>query len=109
MSKTPFARIAIIKYSPQGKTYAASCPRRDIGVGAQVEVEAHDGTCAEADVVAIQHERWLCTRLKIKHLASEVDWSFDFGDAGRLEVTRCTAHARPPLHLVRPTTSGAPV
>lgn len=97
MSKTPISRIAVIQYQPGGRTYIASCPRRDINAGDSVEVLSQDGEYTPAEVVAIQHERWHCTRLKVVNLASEVEWDFSPSD---VTFTRKVS-ARPSLRLVR--------
>jgi hypothetical protein len=74
MSRTPVIRVAIVQYRPGGSTYTARCARRDIDVGAQVDVRSAEGDIDVAEVVAIQHERWHCTRLEVVGLVSEVEW-----------------------------------
>ena len=100
MKRTPLRRIAIVKFTPHGKCYLASCERRDIGKGDQVEIIMRNGTICDGEVVDIQHERWSCTSLKIEHLSSEVEYGF-CGEEDNFGFTRTVKTTRPALYLVK--------
>lgn len=80
MSNNPIRRIAYIKLSPQGKSYAMRCDRTDLGVGDQVEVHMYIGTDRayydDGVITGISHQRWDCSCHVVNHI-SEVDYSFD--------------------------------
>ena len=100
MKRTPLRRIAIVKFTPHGKCYPASCERTDIGKGDQVEIIMRNGTICDGEVVAIQHERWECTSLKVLHLSSEVEYGF-CGDHDNFGFTRTIKPTRAALYLVQ--------
>ena len=80
MSKTPFNRIAFVKLTPQGKSYAMRCERDDFSVGDQVEVEMYAGTLRsyfdDGVIADISYQRWVCSCHVVNH-CSEVSYSID--------------------------------
>lgn len=80
LSSKPVQRIAFVKLSPEGKSYAMRCERRDLGVGDEVEVLMHaESEKAHYDdgvITDISHERWDCSCHVVNHV-SEVHYSFD--------------------------------
>lgn len=73
-------RIAYVRLTPQGKSYAMRCERTDFDVGDVVEVlmraEADRAYYDDGVITAISHERWDCSCHVVNHV-SEVTYSFD--------------------------------
>ena len=80
MSVKPLIRVAFVKFSPQGKSYALRCNREDIDVGDNVEVLMHADSertfYMEGVITAISRERWNC-RSRVVNLISEVEYEID--------------------------------
>lgn len=80
LSSKPVQRIAFVKLSPEGKSYAMRCERRDLGVGDDVEVlmyaESDRAHYNDGVITDISHERWDCSCYVVNHV-SEVHYSFD--------------------------------
>ena len=80
MTTKPVQRIAYVRLSPQGKSYAMRCDRRDLIEGDAVEVLMHaDSERAYYDdglITGISHERWECSCHVVNHI-HEVRYSFD--------------------------------
>jgi hypothetical protein len=79
MSKTPVQRIAFVRLSPKGKSYAMRCDREDLIEGDEVEVLMYAGTKKEyyddGEITSISHQRWNCSCNVINHIC-EVNYSF---------------------------------
>lgn len=80
MRKTPFNRIAFVKLTPQGKSYAMRCEREDLRVGDHVEVEMYAGTersyFDDGVITDISFQRWDCSCHVVNH-RNEVSYSID--------------------------------
>ena len=80
MSSKPVRRIAHVRLSPEGKSYAMECERRDLDVNDEVEVLMYGGTDRayydDGVITGISHERWECSCHVVNHI-NEVKYSFD--------------------------------
>lgn len=80
MSKKPIQRVAFVKLTPMGKSYAMRCDREDLGVGDNVEVEMHAGTerayWDNGFITAVEHHRWGCS-CHVKNHVEEVAYTID--------------------------------
>ena len=80
MSNKPVRRIAYVRLSPQGKSYAMQCERRDLNIDDEVEVLMYTGTDRayydDGVITDIAHERWDCSCHVVNHI-NEVKYSFD--------------------------------
>lgn len=105
MSKTPIHRIAYVKLSPMGKSYAMRCDRKDFGAGDNVEVEMYAGTNKayfdEGVITSISHQRWDCSCHVINHI-DEVTYSIDTTDGFTLNrIVDLTKRTKKPIELWR--------
>lgn len=115
MRKKPLQRIAFVRLTPQGKSYAMRCDRK-VTVGDEVEVLMHAGTDRayydDGVITAVSQKRWDCSCHVVNHV-SEVTYSFDSEGFTRnvdlaspkqqpLELWR--AHKAPYLRLVPDST-----
>lgn len=79
MSNKPMQRVAFVRLSPQGKSYAMRCDRKDLEVDHEVEVLMHAETerayYDDGVITAISYERWECSCHVVNHI-SEVTYSF---------------------------------
>lgn len=116
MGSKPVRRIAYVKLSPQGKSYAMQCERRDLIPGDEVEVLMYAGTerayYDDGVITDIAHERWACSCHVVNHI-NEVKYSFDASGFTRevVSLQRGTqtpetwrAHKEPYLRLVSDST-----
>lgn len=91
MGKTPKQRIAFVRLSPQGKSYAMKCEREDLIVGDEVELLMYAGSSKEyffsGEITLISHHRFNCSCHVLNHIC-EVSLSFD-GD----ELIRTVEHS----------------
>lgn len=78
-------RIAIVKYSPNGKTYPASCKMKGIAVGDRVCISTPEKYLHEVEVVGIQWENWTCKNEVVGH-ANEERFGFDLPGLESLNV-----------------------
>lgn len=73
-------RVAFVKLTPLGKSYAMRCERRDLSVGDEVEVLMHAGSerayYDDGVITDISHHRWDCSCHVVNHV-SEVSYAFD--------------------------------
>lgn len=73
-------RVAFVTLTPQGKSYAMRCDRRDLNVGDRVEVLMHaESEQAYYDnglITDIEDKRWDCSCHVVNHV-SEVSYMFD--------------------------------
>ncbi len=73
-------RVAFVKLTPQGKSYAMRCERKDLNVGDEVEVLMHAGSerayYDDGVITDIAHHRWDCSCHVVNHV-SEVSYAFD--------------------------------
>lgn len=80
MSSKKIQRIAFVKLSPQGKSYAMRCDRTDLAQGHEVEVIMYAGTDRayydDGVITSISHQRWECSCHVVNHI-DEVTYSFD--------------------------------
>lgn len=80
MGKTPLQRIAFVKFTPQGKSYAMKCDRDDLVVGDEVEVLMYAGSTKECyssgEITSVSHQRWNCSCHVLNHVC-EVNLTFD--------------------------------
>lgn len=78
MTRANLVRVAFVRYSPQGKSYAARCDRRDIVEGHEVEVvkwaESDDAHYLIGVIDRIEFHRWHCT-WRVENLVSDVEYS----------------------------------
>lgn len=116
MGRRPVRRIAYVKLSPQGKSYAMQCERKDLNPGDEVEVLMYAGTerayYDDGVITDITHERWDCSCHVVNHI-DEVKYSFDASGFSRevIALQRGTqtpeawrAHKAPYLRLVSDST-----
>lgn len=65
MNRSPIQRVAFVRLTPQGKTYAMRCDREDLGVGDHVEVLMHAESAQphwDSGVIEdIAYLRWHCS------------------------------------------------
>lgn len=76
-------RIAIVKYSPNGKTYPAACNMKGINVGDRVCIRTPENVHHEVEVVGIQWENWTCKNEVVGH-TDEDRFSFALPSIERL-------------------------
>jgi len=90
MSRKPIQRIAFVQLSPQGKSYAMRCDRKDLDVGDHVEVEMYADTqrayTDDGVITSVSHQRWECSCHVINHV-EEVSYSIDTTDGFALKRT----------------------
>lgn len=102
MSRKPVQRVAYVRLTSQGKSYAMRCDRRDLDVGDEVEVLMHaESERAYYDdgvITAISWERWDCSCHVVNHV-SEVTYSFDSAEFTR--TVDLTNRKRQPLESWR--------
>lgn len=83
MRKATFRRIAFVKFTPSGKSYAMSCEREDLTVGDHVEVEMYAGTersyFDDGIISEISLRHWDCSCRVVNH-RDEVSYSIDTTD-----------------------------
>lgn len=98
MSNRPMRRIAYVRLSPQGKSYAMRCDRTDLNVSDEVEVLMYAGTSRayydDGVITDISHERWECSCHVVNHI-KEVEYSFSETGFSR-EVVASRSKPRPP-------------
>lgn len=86
MSQTPLIRVAHVRFTPKGKSYATRCDREDILVGHEVEVLMHAVTekayYIDGMVTAVSHQRWNCSCHTVNHVC-ELEYIID--DDGLLD------------------------
>ena len=107
MSRSQLQRIAFVKLSPKGKSYAMRCDRKDLVEGNNVEVLMYASTKKEyyddGYITSISHERWSCS-CHVVNLICEV--SYKFHNNGftriikkspktRIKITSWRAHKAP--------------
>jgi len=89
MKKKPIIRVAHVRFTPYGTSYAMRCLREDINVGNIVEVlmyaEEPRAYYYQGTVEKISYERWNC-RCHVVNLASEVQ--YDLADNGFIRTTK---------------------
>lgn len=115
MSRKPIRRIAYVRLSPEGKSYAMRCDRDDFIVGDEVEVLMHAGTDRayydDGVITDISHQRWECSCHVVNHI-DEVTYSFDsdgftreidLSTKKRQSATSWRDHKAPYLRLVSDT------
>lgn len=77
---TSLNRIAFVKLSPLGKSYAMRCEREGFTVGDHVEVEMYAGTersyFDDGVITSISFQRWNCSCHVVNH-CDEVSYSVD--------------------------------
>lgn len=80
MGKTPLQRIAFVKFTTQGKSYAMKCDRDDLVVGDEVEVLMYTGSTKayyhSGEITSVSHQRWNCSCHVLNHVC-EVNITFD--------------------------------
>jgi len=80
MNKNPLHRIAFVRLTPHGKTYAMRCAREDLHVDDHVEIEMFEGTersyFDDGVITAISFQRWDCSCHVVNHY-SEVSYTVD--------------------------------
>ncbi len=80
MSRNPVKRIAFVKLTQQGKSYAMRCDRENLGIGDHVEVEMYAGTerayWDDGTITAVEFRRWVCS-CHVKNHVEEVSYSVD--------------------------------
>lgn len=80
VSSKPVRRIAYVRLSPQGKSYAMQCDRKDLSVDDEVEVLMYAGTDRayydNGVITDIAHQRWDCSCQVVNHI-NEVKYTFD--------------------------------
>ena len=116
MGNKRIQRIAYVKLTSQGKSYAMRCDREDLGVNDEVEVLMYAGTDRayydDGVITATSHERWDCSCHVVNHI-SEVEYSFNSNGFARKLKLRCVQgpnvqhwheHKAPYLRLVSDTT-----
>jgi hypothetical protein len=88
MSQTKLARVAFVRFSPNGKSYPVHCERKDITEGMEVEVLMRANTPDSYYMIGvvdfIEHHRWNC-KSKISYPTSEINYLFN--EDGLLERT----------------------
>lgn len=108
MSKKPIARIAYVKFSPEGKSYPLACVREDIEPGDEVDVCMFVGTPEafnmDGVVTSIAYERWEC-RSRVEYLTSEVEYTLD----ENFVFTRTLKNLRSAITAASPLTRNVPV
>lgn len=86
MSIKTIQRIAFVKLSPQGKSYAMRCDREDLVAGHEVEVLMYAGTDRayydDGVITSISHKKWECSCHVLNDI-NEVTYSFDSGELTR--------------------------
>ena len=95
MNRNPVQRVAFVKLTPQGKSYAMRCDREDLGVGDDVEVEMYAGTerayWDDGTITAVEFHRWDCS-CHVKNHVEEVSYSVD--DSEGFVLVRCVDLSR---------------
>lgn len=80
MSRKRVQRVAFVKLTPQGKSYAMRCDREDLGVGDEVEVEMYAGTerayWDDGTITSVEFHRWDCS-CHVKNHVEEVSYTID--------------------------------
>ncbi len=83
MSRKPVQRVAFVKLTPGGTSYAMRCDRLDLGVGDSVEVEMYAGTKRayfdSGEITAVEWHRWNCSCHVLNH-AEEVFYRIEDTD-----------------------------
>lgn len=89
MTSKRIQRIAFVKLTTMGKSYAMRCDREDLSTGDKVVVEMYAGTerayWQNGVIDAIVYRRWDCS-CHVKNHAEEV--SFKFDDNGNFKMIR---------------------
>jgi hypothetical protein len=87
MGKIPQQRIAFVRFTPEGKSYAMKCDREDLIVGDEVEVLMYAGSNKEyfhsGEITSVSHDRWNCSCHVLNHVC-EVNLSFDEKELNRI-------------------------
>lgn len=104
MHQYPLKRIAFVKLSPQGKSYAMLCEREDLIIGDRVEVEMHAGTkhafSMNGIITDISFQRWNCS-CHVGYHCDEVSYSIDTANSFEL-----TQHVHPRNQSKKPSSLG---
>lgn len=71
MLSKPLQRIAFVRFTPKGKSYAMKCDREDLIVGDEVGVVMYAGTNKEChqsgEITSISYEHWNCSCVVLCH------------------------------------------
>lgn len=98
---TSLNRIAFVKLSPLGKSYAMRCEREDFRVGDHVEVEMYAGTersyFDDGVITSISFHRWNCSCHVVNH-REEVSYSVDTTKGFQL-IRRVDLKGRPNISV----------
>lgn len=89
MSSKPIQRVAFVRLTPMGTSYAMRCDREDLRIGDKVVVEMYAGTerayWHNGVITAIGYRRWDCS-CYVKNHVEEVSYKFD--DSGGFTMIR---------------------